>query len=122
MSDELGRDPRRLVEDGRAGKQQARERLVAALAGYPDSEASPGHRDDRAEAIARRIAPVVDAAIGAALADESLVPKALVPHDQPVRGGFDGGARTSVPAAGPTHDEWLVEVIRQRLADRGGGF
>jgi len=35
---------------------------------------------------------------------------------------FDGGARESVPPAPPTHDEFLIAVVRQRLADRGANF
>ena len=28
-------------------------------------------------------------------------------------GGFDGGARQPVPSPPPTHDQWLVEVLRE---------
>ena len=36
--------------------------------------------------------------------------------------GFDGGARESVPLRPPSHGQWLGDVIRRRLADRGASF
>jgi hypothetical protein len=36
------------------------------------------------------------------------------------RARLDGSARASVPP--PTHEEWLVRVIKERLADRGASF
>jgi hypothetical protein len=36
--------------------------------------------------------------------------------------GFDGGARQSVPTPGPTHDEWLADVLRHRRADVAAHF
>jgi hypothetical protein len=35
---------------------------------------------------------------------------------------FDGGARTPAPRPGPTHDEWLADVLRNRRADVGASF
>ena len=39
-----------------------------------------------------------------------------------VSSGFDGGARPLLPAPPPTHAEWLGEVLRSRVADRGANF
>jgi hypothetical protein len=37
-------------------------------------------------------------------------------------GGFDGGARPTRPPAPPSHDEWVADVIRRRLADSGASL
>jgi hypothetical protein len=37
-------------------------------------------------------------------------------------GAFHRGARASVPLSPPSHDAWLVDVLRQRRADAGGHF
>jgi hypothetical protein len=35
------------------------------------------------------------------------------------RGGFDGGCRQPLPQPPPTHDQFLVELLRTRAADVG---
>lgn len=46
------------------------------------------------------------------------------PRDERGRftGGFDGGARASVPPPPETHDSWLGRVLRTRAADSGAAF
>jgi hypothetical protein len=36
--------------------------------------------------------------------------------------GFDGGVREPAPTPGPSHDEWLGGVLRDRRADVGANF
>jgi hypothetical protein len=37
-------------------------------------------------------------------------------------GSFDGGARQAPPLPGPSHDQWLGEVLRNRYADVRASF
>ena len=115
MTQELGHNPSRLIADGRAAKEANRQHLGEVLSGR-------GQELPEADALAARIAtmvaPLIDAAIDAVLTGRADEP----PVSAPAASGFDGGARQIVPPAPPTHDEWLVAVVRQRLADRGAEF
>jgi hypothetical protein len=54
---------------------------------------------------------------------ELLVGDAPQPRDERGRwAGFDGGARPSPPAAPPSHDEWLLEVLRDQAGRRAMRF
>jgi hypothetical protein len=47
------------------------------------------------------------------------------PEREPERrsgGGFDGGARQTVPPPPEDHGAWLARVIRERRADAGARF
>ena len=114
-AEELGHNPSRLFTDGRAAKQAHREHLADVLTG-------PAQEQPEADALAERIAtmigPVIDAAVDAVLSGRADGP----PAPAPAAPGFDGGARENVPLPPPTHDEFLVTLIRQSLADRGANF
>jgi hypothetical protein len=114
---ELFNDPRRLFQDGAAAKQLSRERLGAALTGHqPDV----GDAEALAEQVAAAVRPVVEAVVDG-LVNTVISVEGQQEASRPA-GGFDGGARESVPLPAPGHDEWLLSVIRQRLADAGGRF
>jgi hypothetical protein len=107
-----------VFSDGVAAKQAQKEHLARALTGAREPEL-----DELTERVAAMVSPVVEAAVDAVLAGRSEMPEAPTPDSAPARGAsFDGGARAAVPLPAPSHDEWLVTVIRQRLADRGGNF
>jgi hypothetical protein len=54
---------------------------------------------------------------------ELLVGDAQQPRDERGRwAGFDGGARPSPPAAPASHDEWLLEVLRDQAGRRAMRF
>jgi hypothetical protein len=56
------------------------------------------------------------------LAGHELPPRDATPDDDPRAGGFDGGARQSVPPRPPTHEQWLTWVLAERRADVGRNF
>jgi hypothetical protein len=123
---------------------------VAAERGLPDTAAplllgsTLAELEASADQLARLVgergrgeapAPPADPIV-AALADKQRRKQALAdliigrsrtqPRDERGRfappGSLDGGARKALPARPPSHDEWVAEVIRRRLADRGAAF
>lgn len=107
---ELFADPRKIFDDGVRAKQAQREHLATIFA-PPEPEATDDEAtlDGLADVVAERILqkltaePEPEQAAGAG-------------------GGFDGGARRSLPPPPESHGQWLSRVLRERRADRGADF
>ncbi len=105
-------DPRRVVADGRLAKQERRERLGRIFAPQPEPADDEVVVNQFIDAVAARVVERVQAA------QPEVEPK----EPAPARGGFDGGARTTLPLPPESHGETLVRILRSRAADRGAAF
>jgi hypothetical protein len=107
--DELFADPRKIFDDGARAKELHRQRLGSIFAPEPEPAEDEATLDELADVVAERIL-------------EKLAAEPEPEDPAGAGGGFDGGARRSLPQPPPSHGEWLSQVLRERRADRGADF
>jgi hypothetical protein len=119
----LSQDAARLLIGETLGELEASADKLATLIGdrrEQESAITPGPFSDMAAARAERKRAL-------ALIFSGRAPQRPQQRDQRGRfaataADFSAGARQSVPRPPPTHDEWLVDVLRRRRADVGACF
>jgi hypothetical protein len=108
---ELFSNPRELIRDGHIAKQLRRQHLGSIF--------SPAPKPTDDEVVLDRLIDHVAGRVVERLVGE---PEPEQPETAEAAGGFDGGARASVPLPPPSHDSLLIELLRSRAADVGGHF